>query len=115
MVKPFEELFVEPRTWKFKSSSSDKEYTVTEGKWLYCDCWGYIAHKRCKHIKKVKEQLEFWDILLILRYKIKVMEKVIKYINNNIVEFRAVVDTVILAGIFYVAAIACKFLILYFA
>ena len=43
------------------------------------------------------------------------MEKVIKYINNNIVEFRAVVDTVILAGIFYVAAIACKFLILYFA
>ena len=43
------------------------------------------------------------------------MEKVIKYINNNIVEFRAVVDTIILAGIFYVAAIACKFLILYFA
>ncbi len=43
------------------------------------------------------------------------MEKVIKYINNNIVEFRAVVDTVILAGIFYIAAIACKFLILYFA
>ena len=43
------------------------------------------------------------------------MKKVIKYINNNIVEFRAVVDTVILAGIFYVAAIACKFLILYFA
>ena len=43
------------------------------------------------------------------------MEKVIKYINNNIVELRAVVDTVILAGIFYVAAIACKFLILYFA
>ena len=43
------------------------------------------------------------------------MKKVIKYINNNIVEFRAVVDTIILAGIFYVAAIACKFLILYFA
>lgn len=43
------------------------------------------------------------------------MGKVIKYINNNIVEFRAVVDTIILAGIFYVAAIACKFLILYFA
>ena len=56
MVKLFEELFVEPRTWKFKSSSSDKEYTVTEGKWLFCDCWGYIAHKRCKHIKKVKER-----------------------------------------------------------
>ena len=43
------------------------------------------------------------------------MKKVIKYVNNNIVEFRAVVDTIILAGIFYVAAIACKFLILYFA
>ena len=26
--KPFEELFVEPKTWTFKSSSSDKTYTV---------------------------------------------------------------------------------------
>ena len=43
------------------------------------------------------------------------MKKVVKYINNNIVEFRAIIDTLILAGIFYVAAIACKFLILYFA
>ena len=43
------------------------------------------------------------------------MKKVLKYINNNIVEFRAVVDTAILVGIFYIAAIACKFLILYFA
>ena len=57
---PFEELFVEPKSWKFKSSSSDKEYTVkinAKGN-LSCDCWGYIAHKRCKHIKEV----ESWDI-----------------------------------------------------
>jgi len=56
---PFEELFVEPDTWKFKSSSGDKEYTVRMNKKgnLSCDCWGYIAHKKCKHIKEVKEQL----------------------------------------------------------
>ena len=57
---PFEELFVEPKSWKFKSASSDKEYTVkinAKGN-LSCDCWGYIAHKRCKHIKEV----ESWDI-----------------------------------------------------
>lgn len=55
--KPFEELFVEvkKRSWKYKSSSSDKEYTVKEGKnGLYCDCWGYIAHRKCKHIKETK-------------------------------------------------------------
>ena len=57
---PFEELFVEPKSWKFKSATSDKEYTVkinAKGN-LSCDCWGYIAHKRCKHIKEV----ESWDI-----------------------------------------------------
>ena len=43
------------------------------------------------------------------------MKKVIKYINNNIIEFRAIIDTIILAGMFFIAAIACKFLILYFA
>lgn len=56
--KPFEELFVEKkkRSWKYKSSSSDKEYTVKEGKnGLYCDCWGYIAHRKCKHIKETIE------------------------------------------------------------
>ena len=56
---PFEELFVEPKTWTFKSASSDKEYKVkinAKGS-LSCDCWGYIAHKKCKHIKEVKEQL----------------------------------------------------------
>lgn len=54
---PFEELFVEPKTWTFKSASSDKEYIVkvsAKGN-LSCSCWGYIAHKKCKHIKEVKE------------------------------------------------------------
>lgn len=54
--KPFKELFEEPKSWKFKSATSDKEYTVREGRnGLHCDCWGYIAHKKCKHIKEVKE------------------------------------------------------------
>ena len=38
--KPFEELFVEPKSWNFKSASSDKEYTVKlkrDGN-PYCDC-----------------------------------------------------------------------------
>ena len=54
--KPFEELFVEPEKWTFKSSSSDKVYTVKRNKHgkLSCDCWGYIAHKKCKHIKEVE-------------------------------------------------------------
>ena len=55
--KPFEELFVEPKTWSFKSASSDKEYTVRQnasGK-LSCDCWGYIAHRKCKHLKEVSD------------------------------------------------------------
>jgi len=56
---PFEELFVEPKSWSFKSASSDKEYTVKLKKdgSLYCDCWGYIAHKNCKHVKEVKAQI----------------------------------------------------------
>lgn len=55
--KPFEELFIEEEKWTFSSSSSDKTYTVKRnrnGK-LACDCWGYIAHKKCKHIKEVGE------------------------------------------------------------
>lgn len=55
--KPFQELFVEPKTWSFKSESSDKEYTVKQsrnGK-LSCNCWGYMAHKKCKHVKQVSE------------------------------------------------------------
>ena len=55
--KPFQELFVEPKSWKYQSSSSDKEYTVKlkrDGT-LYCDCWGYIAHRNCKHIKATEE------------------------------------------------------------
>lgn len=54
--KPFQEVFVEEKVWKFKSASSDKEYTVKRKKdgSLYCDCWGYIGHKKCKHIKEVQ-------------------------------------------------------------
>ena len=57
--KPFEELFVEPQTWSFKSATSDKEYTVKLNKAnkLSCDCWGYIAHRKCKHINEVTEKL----------------------------------------------------------
>ena len=57
--KPFEELFVEPKTWSFKSATSDKEYTVKlkrDGS-PYCDCWGYIGHKNCKHVKEVKKEI----------------------------------------------------------
>ena len=57
--KPFEELFVEPKSWSFKSASSDKEYTVKlkrDGN-PYCDCWGYMAHKKCKHVKQVAEEI----------------------------------------------------------
>jgi hypothetical protein len=46
--------------WKFKSSKGDKTYTVKyniHGA-LSCDCWGYIGHRKCKHIKNVKEKLE---------------------------------------------------------
>lgn len=56
--KPFEELFAEEKqqTWEFKSSSSDKTYIVRYNKSgnLSCSCWGYMAHKRCKHIKEVE-------------------------------------------------------------
>lgn len=58
--KPFEEVFVEQKSWSFKSASSDKEYTVKlkrDGQ-PYCDCWGYMGHKNCKHIKEVKKELE---------------------------------------------------------
>ena len=43
------------------------------------------------------------------------MKKVIKYINNNIIEFKAILDTAILAGMIFAAAIACQFILLYFA
>jgi len=57
--KPFQELFVEPKTWSFESASSDKVYTVrlTKNNKLSCDCWGYIAHKKCKHVKQVQQEL----------------------------------------------------------
>lgn len=64
--KPFDELFTSPDTSndgyeprQFTSTSSDKIYTVKRGKnGFYCDCWGYIAHKKCKHVKEVQQE---WD------------------------------------------------------
>jgi hypothetical protein len=54
--KPFEELFIEPKVWEYKSDSSDKLYKVKINKRgeLSCSCWGYIAHRKCKHITKTK-------------------------------------------------------------
>ena len=43
------------------------------------------------------------------------MKKVIKYINNNIVEFKAILDTAILVAMICLAAQACKFILLYLA
>ena len=58
-AKPFEELFKEKKEdelWKFTSARSGEEYIVrynVRGE-LSCSCWGYIAHKKCKHIKEVE-------------------------------------------------------------
>lgn len=56
---PFEELFVEPKKWVYESASSNKSYTVKYNKKgnLSCDCWGYIAHRKCKHIKDAAEKI----------------------------------------------------------
>tara|TARA_R100000734_G_C3299067_1_gene89934 strand:- start:421 stop:552 length:132 start_codon:yes stop_codon:yes gene_type:complete len=43
------------------------------------------------------------------------MKKVLKYINNNIIELVAIRDTAILVVMFYVAWLAVKFAILYLA
>jgi hypothetical protein len=57
-AKPFQELFEEKKEeqWKFTSARSGEEYVVrynVRGE-LSCSCWGYIAHKKCKHIKEVE-------------------------------------------------------------
>ena len=52
-----EEPKEKPKVWEFKSSSSDDMYKVKQlpdGR-LTCDCWGFRAHKRCKHVKEVAE------------------------------------------------------------
>ncbi len=41
------------------------------------------------------------------------MKKVIKYINNNIIEFRTIRDSILLVAMFYVAWLIFKFTILY--
>ena len=40
------------------------------------------------------------------------MKKMLKYINNNLIEFIAIRDSIILVTMFYIAAQACKFIIL---
>ena len=61
-AKPFEELFEEKQEeqWKFTSARSGEEYIVRYNvrKELSCSCWGYIAHKKCKHIKEVNEKMD---------------------------------------------------------
>ena len=56
---PFKKLFEEPQQWKFESSSGGKTYTVKKNKQgnLSCDCWGYIAHRKCKHITEVNANI----------------------------------------------------------
>ena len=43
------------------------------------------------------------------------MKKVLKYINNNIVEFRAIIDTLILTIMIWLSWLVIQFLILYLA
>jgi hypothetical protein len=43
------------------------------------------------------------------------MKKIIKYINNNIVEFRAIVDTLILTIMIWLSWFVIQCLILYLA
>ena len=40
------------------------------------------------------------------------MKKVLRYINNNIIEFRAIRDSILLVAMLYVPWLAFKFLIL---
>jgi len=47
-----------------------------------------------------------------VKKKIKVMKKMLKYINNNLIEFIAIRDTIILVTMIYIAAQACKFVLL---
>ena len=41
------------------------------------------------------------------------MKKVLRYINNNIIEFRAIRDSILLVAMLYAAWLAIKFTILY--
>jgi|TARA_B110000908_G_scaffold56610_1_gene68904 hypothetical protein len=60
-AQPFEELFKEKKEekqWKFTSARSGEEYIVRYNirNELSCSCWGYISHKKCKHIKEVQSE-----------------------------------------------------------
>ena len=56
-----EEPKEKPQKWTFKSDSSDKEYVVRRNAIgnLTCNCWGFIAHKKCKHVKKVSGEVGY--------------------------------------------------------
>jgi hypothetical protein len=60
---PFAELFEEKveKNWKFISARSGDEYIVRYNirNELSCSCWGYIGHGKCKHIKEVKEEVNY--------------------------------------------------------
>jgi len=57
-AKPFAELFEEPKEekWEFISERTGEKYYVRYNV-RSCSCWGYISHRKCKHIKKVKEEV----------------------------------------------------------
>ena len=59
-AEPFSELFKEEeKQWKYTSARSGEEYIVRYNirNELSCSCWGYIAHRKCKHIKQTQELL----------------------------------------------------------
>ena len=48
-----------PKVWEFNSSSGSDVYKVKQmpdGR-LTCDCWGFRAHKKCKHVKEVSQNI----------------------------------------------------------
>ena len=55
--QPFASFDYRKEQWKFTSARSGDEYIVRYNirKELSCSCWGYIAHRKCKHIKEVME------------------------------------------------------------
>lgn len=60
-AKPFQELFEkeEEKQWKFVSARTGEEYIVRYNikQELSCSCWGYISHRKCKHITEVRGKI----------------------------------------------------------
>ena len=59
------------------------------------------THPELLDFLAIKMQQGNWD-----------MKKMLKYINNNLIEFIAIRDTIILVAMIYIAAQACKFVLL---